>query len=137
MDARLVLIILAVSDLERAVAFYQAVFGWSRTADTPVYVEFVMSNGQRLGLYQREAFARNTGQLPPTVSLGAITATEVYLHTDDLLALIARLEASDARCLSALSRRDWGDVAAYFADLDGNVLVVARPDVTDAGARSG
>ena len=23
--------------------------------------------------------------------------------------------------------RDWGDEAAYFADPDGNVLVVARP----------
>jgi len=37
------------------------------------------------------------------------------------------LEAAGARLLSAAAPRDWGDEAAYFADPDGNVLVVARP----------
>jgi predicted enzyme related to lactoylglutathione lyase len=126
-EARLVLIILAVTDLPRAVAFYQAAFGWSRSADTPVYVEFQMTNGQRLGLYQREAFTRNTNQPPHQVPPGTITATEVYFHTDDPPGLIARLAAAGARCLSALAPRDWGDEAAYFTDLEGNVLVIARP----------
>ena len=137
MEARLVLIILAVSDLPRTVAFYQAVFGWSRSADTPVYVEFQMTNGQRLGLYQREAFTQNTHQSPHQVPPGTITATEVYFYTDDPPGLITRLEAAGARCLSGLSPRDWGDEAAYFADPDGNVLVIARPLVQNGNQSSG
>jgi uncharacterized glyoxalase superfamily protein PhnB len=86
-----------------------------------------MPGDQRLGLYERTAFGRNTGQAPGTTPDGALTGTELYFYPDDLRAAIARLEAAGARELSALAKRDWGDEAAYFADPDGNVLVVARP----------
>ena len=51
----------------------------------------------------------------------------LYLRVDDLPAAVDALEAAGARLLSAAAPRDWGDEAAYFADPDGNVLVVARP----------
>jgi uncharacterized glyoxalase superfamily protein PhnB len=41
--------------------------------------------------------------------------------------MVERLHSAGARALSPLGPRDWGDEAAYFADPDGNVLVVARP----------
>lgn len=37
--------------------------------------------------------------------------TQLYFYTDELTA----------------ARRDWGDEAAYFADPEGNILVIARP----------
>jgi uncharacterized glyoxalase superfamily protein PhnB len=40
---------------------------------------------------------------------------------------VNRLTAAGARVLSPVAPRDWGDDAAYFADPDGNVIVVARP----------
>ena len=61
------------------------------------------------------------------VPAGAITATELYLRVDDLAAAVEALAAAGARLLSPAAQRDWGDEAAYFADPDGNVLVVARP----------
>ncbi len=127
MAARHVLTILAVDDLERAAAFYDAAFGWRRQVDAPVYVELELPSGMRLGLYEREGFGRNTGRVPVRTPLGELSPTELYLHVDDLPAAISRLEAAGARPLSPLARRDWGDDAAYFADPDGNVLVVARP----------
>ncbi|HQY60126.1 MAG: VOC family protein [Myxococcales bacterium] len=126
MLVRHTLTILAVERLAESVAFYRAAFAWPEAVETPVYVELALPGGQRLGLYEREAFGRNTGQVPARVPAGALSTTELYLHADDLEAAIAALEAAGARCLSPRAPRPWGDEAAYFADPSGNVLVVAR-----------
>lgn len=120
------LVVLAVADLPRAVAFYRRAFGWGQRVDAPVYAELALPGGMRLGLYQREAFARNTGQAPSPVPPGALSATELYLHPPDLPATQAALEAAGARLLAPLAPRDWGEEVAYFADPDGNVLALAR-----------
>ena len=127
MTARHALTILAVEDLQRAVDFYEAAFGWPRIVSTPVYVELSLPAAMRLGLYQREGFARNTGQPPVRLPAGAIAATELYFYPDDLEDALGRVEAAGARKLSERAPRDWGDEAAYLADPDGNVLVLARP----------
>jgi predicted enzyme related to lactoylglutathione lyase len=127
MSARHALTILAVEDLQCAVAFYTSAFGWPQIVDAPVYAEFELPGVMRLGLYQREGYGRNTGQVPARLPAGEITGTELYLYPDDLAEAVQRLEAAGARKLSDLVARDWGDEAAYFADPEGNVLVVARP----------
>jgi len=127
MLVRHALTILAVSDLERAKRFYAAAFGWPRTVEVPVYVEHELPGGMRLGLYERTAFGANTGQVPAPIAAGALAPTELYFYADDVPAAMARLVAAGARELSPLSLRPWGDHAAYFADPEGNVLVVARP----------
>jgi lactoylglutathione lyase len=124
---RHVLTILAVGDREASLAFYIAAFGWPTRVEVPVYAEFELPDGRGLGLYQREGFAHNTNQAPMVVPEGAISGAEIYLHCDDLAAAIERIRAAGARELSPLAPRDWGDEAAYFADPDGNVLVLARP----------
>ena len=126
-ELRHVLTILAVEDLAASSAFYRAGFDWTPVVETPVYVEFALPGGQRLGLYQRDGFGRNTGQLPVRIGDGQLAPTELYFHTDDPDGAIARLERAGAHLLSPLAARDWGDQAAYFADPSGNVLVVARP----------
>lgn len=122
----LALIILAVSDLERSLAFYRRVFDWQQIVNAPSYVEFELPNDLRLGLYLREGFARNVGQTPLLVPESGLTSTEIYFQTDDLAGLIARLNQAGARQLGPLALRDWGDEAAYFADPDGNVIVAAQ-----------
>jgi len=124
---RHILTILAVDDLGRAAAFYRAAFGWTTSVDVPVYVEFELPGGQRLGVYRRDAFVRNTAAAVAPRPAHGTTATEVYLHCDDLDAAIAAIEAAGAPCLSPRALRDWGDEAAYYADPDGNVLVLASP----------
>ena len=109
----LMLTILAGRDLTQAINFYGDAFGWPQMVDTPAYAEFGV----------------NTGQVPVDTPGGALTGTELYFYADDrhdLEQAIARLEGAGARKLSALATRDWGDEAAYFADPDGNVLVMAR-----------
>jgi catechol 2,3-dioxygenase-like lactoylglutathione lyase family enzyme len=122
---RRLLLILAVEDLGRARRFWDAAFGWEVAAEVPVYVEYRVAPSLGLGLYARGGFARNTGIPPAAVPPGGIAATEVYLLVDDLPAAVRRLEAAGARLLSPAAAREWGDEAAYFADPDGNVVVVA------------
>lgn len=74
----LALIILAVSDLQRSLGFYRRVFDWQEAVNTPGYVEFQLPNDLRLGLYLREGFARNVGQMPLLVSEAGLTSTEVF-----------------------------------------------------------
>lgn len=141
MSTRHALTILAVEDLQRALAFYSAAFGWPQVVNVPVYAELALPEGMRLGLYQREGFGRNTGRAPARLPPGEIAPTELYFYPDDLEEAIQRLLAAGARKLSELAARDWGDEAAYFADPEGNVLVLARPleagvDGTPAGMRA-
>ncbi|MCA9664190.1 MAG: VOC family protein [Myxococcales bacterium] len=121
------LTILAVEDLAASDAFYRAAFGWSPAVETAVYVEYSLAGGQRIGLYQREGFGRNTGQAPTIVPPGELAPAELYFHVDDIQAATERMKQAGARELSPLGPRDWGDEAAYFADPSGNVLVLARP----------
>ena len=124
-EARHILTILAVEDLARSVAFYRTAFGWPTHVDVPVYVELTLPDGNGLGLYVKEAFARNVHQVPTLATAEKIGGTELYFRVDDLDAAIGQLEAAGATCLSPRAPRDWGDEAAYYADPDGNVLVVA------------
>ena len=124
---RHVLTILAVADLRLSIAFYTRAFGWPQTVDAPVYAELELPAGMRLGLYQREGFARNVGRAPAATPPGEIAPTELYFHVEDIEPAMTRLAAAGATRLAALAPRDWGDEAAYFADPDGNVLVLARP----------
>lgn len=119
------LLVLAVADLDRAKAFYEAAFGWEVSVVFPVYCEYRVAPGLGLGLYLRSAFSVNTGVTPTTVPAGAISSTELYIRVDDLPAAVARLEKAGARLLSPAAPRPWGEDAAYFADPDGNVVAVA------------
>ncbi len=123
---RVGLIILAVSDLPRAVTFYQQAFGWRQIVDVPVYAELVQSDGLRIGLYERHAYSLNTTLTPGEVPAGGITATELYLYTDAPESLIKRLDSLGAPQLSPLQIRSWEEEVTYYADPDGNVLAIAR-----------
>jgi predicted enzyme related to lactoylglutathione lyase len=127
-EVRLALLILAVEDLNRAIGFYRAAVGWVQTVDDAIYAEFALPGDQRLGLDARAGFERNIGQAPRTTARGEITSTEIYLYADDLAAAIARVEAAGAQTLSPRAQRAWGEEAAYFADPDGNVVVLAYPN---------
>lgn len=125
---RHVLTILAVEDLARSSDFYTRALAWTVQVEVPVYVELVGPLGMRLGLYERGSFAKVTGQMPTVAPPSTITATELYFYAeDDFDDALARVRAAGARLLSPVAPRPWGDEAGYFADPDGNVVVIARP----------
>jgi catechol 2,3-dioxygenase-like lactoylglutathione lyase family enzyme len=120
------LTIFGVRDVERSARFYEAAFGWRRVVDVPVYVEFAVPDGPRLGVYQRSGFAKNTGRPSAPSVPETTTATELYFRVADVDAAASAALAAGAELLSPRAPRDWGDEAAYVADPDGNVIVFAR-----------
>jgi predicted enzyme related to lactoylglutathione lyase len=131
---RHVLTILAVADLTRAARFYETVFGWRRSVDVPVYVQFATPDGPGLGVYARQNFARNTRRDAAPSVAGTTTATELYFLVEDVGAAVARALAAGAELLSPAAVRDWGDEVAYVADPDGNVLAFARAGHEEGGS---
>ena len=127
-ETRLALVIFAVQNVVRAARFYGEAFGWQPSVETPPYVELALPGGMRLGLYARERYTSNFGGIvAPVPARDTVSASELYIYATDLeQAMRAALKAG-ARLLAPLRRRDWGDEVAYFADLDANVLALARP----------
>ena len=121
------LTILYVKDLKAAAAFYDAAFGWRKSVDVPVYAEYRVNAGARLGLMPQGNTKHFLGE-----KLGAMKPSdgcprgEIYVQVRNAKAVIARLEKLGAKCTSPWAKRDWGDFASYFIDLDGYVLVVAK-----------
>jgi len=123
----LALTILYVRDLARAARFYDAAFCWPKSVNVPVYVEYRVNDGARLGLmpqgHTRHFLGEELGTRRPTDDC---PRAEVYLRVKDLDGAIARLDALGAVCTSPRAAKSWGDEAAYYLDHDGYVLAVAR-----------
>jgi catechol 2,3-dioxygenase-like lactoylglutathione lyase family enzyme len=120
-------VIFAVANVERAVAFYEAAFGWprNRRIDYSNYVEFHVDGGT-VGLYERSGFAEEVGAEPAALADGGVSSSYLYVRVDDVAAAAERLEAAGARPLSPLLERSWGERAAWFADPDGHLVAVAE-----------
>ena len=120
-------VVLSVSDLTRAVGFYEGVFGWPRNAriDFANYVELHPPEGGTLGLYERNGYAQQVGAEPAELN-GRVSPGYLYVHVDDVRATVGSLEAAGARPLKELAPQSWGEEAAWFADPDGNVVAVAQ-----------
>lgn len=119
-------IILAVDDLPRARAFYDAVLDWPVRIEAPVFVELGPPQGTGIGLYLRSGFALNPGATVLPSPSKRVSSTEIYLHLDDPAAAVVRAQAAGGRVLSPLSPRAWGETVAYVADPDGNVVALAQ-----------
>jgi predicted enzyme related to lactoylglutathione lyase len=126
-------VILAVSDVGRAVAFYERAFGWPRNEaiDYSNYVEFLVGGGA-LGLYERGAYGREVGAEPVAIDDGLVSPSYLYLRVDDVDDAVRRLTEAGATPLSPLSPRAWSERAAWFADPDGNVVAVAEGSLRDS-----
>src|ERR1043166_69382 len=87
-------LVLAVSDVDRAYAFYRGVFGWESHIGWPgEYEELVVTEDDRLGLYRRDGWAASAGAEPADLN-GHVSPAYLYVRVDDLAGTIARLPAA-------------------------------------------
>lgn len=120
-------LILYVADQARAARFYAGALGSAPRLDVPGMTEFDLDGGAVLGLMPEAGIKRLLGAaLPDPARAAGTPRAELYLLVEDPAAAHGRALAAGARELSPLSRRDWGDEAAYSLDLDGHVLAFAR-----------
>ena len=119
-------LILYVADQERSTAFYAAVLGLAPSLCVPGMTEFEIGMDVVLGVMPETGIRR---LLAPALDRVPVSASEcraeLYLVVDDPAAYHARALSAGAVELSALQRRDWGQVVAYSGDPDGYILAFA------------
>jgi len=122
-------VIFYVRDQVAATAFWQAVLDCPSALDVPGMTEFALGEQVVLGLMPETRIKSLLGpSLPDPASARGIPRAELYLVVPDPAAYHARARAAGATELSALTRRSWGDDAAYCLDPDGHVVAfAARP----------
>lgn len=118
--------ILYVQDQARSAAFYAQVLNQLPRLDVPGMTEFALGANCVLGLMPAAGIKRLLASLPDPTQGAGLPRAELYLHVNDPQAYHQRALEAGATELSALAKRDWGDMVAYSLDPDGHVLAFAQ-----------
>ncbi len=149
MEPRISLVTLGVDDLDRAVAFYEAM-GLERHERFTEGVAFFQMGGLILALWPREEMARDAGKAysPRPVPAVAVerkgergfvervlpdfSGVALAYNTrseDEVAEVLAMAKAAGGRVLKPAARAVWGGMQGYFEDSEGNLWEVAHnPD---------
>ncbi|GKY86713.1 VOC family protein [Sinisalibacter aestuarii] len=116
---RVTFITLAVADLARARAYYEAL-GWE--VETAMdEVAFYAMRGQKLGLFTLEGLAKETGRRVDDLRTGAMTLAQNQPSPEAVDAAFAHAVACGAAAVTAPFKTDWGGYSSYVADPDGHL----------------
>ncbi|MGP2491889.1 VOC family protein [Mesorhizobium sp. PUT5] len=123
MDPRISIVTIAVDDLDRAAAFYEAM-GLTRHRIKDG-VAFFQMGGAILSLFPRESAEADSGirfgEAPSRVYLAYNTRSD-----DEVDAVLAAAEHAGGRIVKPAGRAFWGGWYGYFADTEGNLWEVAH-----------
>ncbi|MBI2319133.1 MAG: VOC family protein [Betaproteobacteria bacterium] len=131
MKPRIKVITLAVSDLERSLAFYrdglglptQGIIGTEFEDGAVVFIH--MNEDLILALYPRAALAKDakvplSPPSPSELSLGHIVASKAEVD-----AIMRQAEKAGAQVTDPARERFWGGYSGYFQDPDGHLWEIA------------
>jgi catechol 2,3-dioxygenase-like lactoylglutathione lyase family enzyme len=150
MDQRINVITLAVSDLDRALAFYRDGLGLESSGivgtefagddDTPAgdIAMFNLEGNVILALYPRTELAKDAAiPLGPEES-GEFSIGHLVAARDDVDALLARARAAGGTLTEPPHERPWGIYSGYFRDLDGHLWeIIWNPRAETTAAPGG
>jgi catechol 2,3-dioxygenase-like lactoylglutathione lyase family enzyme len=122
MDQRLSLVTLGVADLDRSVAFYEAL-GWR--AGGPDGVAFFQLPGLVLALWSRAQLAEDS-VVTDEGGWGGVTLAYNVGAPAEVDAVLAEAEAAGARIGRAGAATFWGGYSGVFIDPDGHPWEVAH-----------
>ena len=124
MQPRISMITLGVKDLEASIAFYETGLGLPRMPSPPD-VAFFMLNGTWLGLYGREALAKDAGVPVEGRGFEAFALAHNVASEAEVDALIQEAVAAGAILVKTPQKVFWGGYSGYFKDPDGHLWEVA------------
>lgn len=120
------LVTLGVADLDRSVAFYEAL-GLVRRAKDAKGVAFFMAGGVVLSLYPRHELAADAGVVDGRAgAFGGIALACNRANRADVDATLIRAVAAGGRALRPAQATFWGGYSGYVADPDGYLWEVAH-----------
>jgi hypothetical protein len=128
--ARLSIVTLGVDDLDRSIAFYEAL-GWARRPSSiEGSIAWFGTADTHVGLFPWDELAVDAA-LPagPRAPFGGITLAINVESPEAVEAALADAVAAGASLLKPATVADWGGVSGYFADPDGHPWEIAyNPD---------
>ena len=128
--ARLSIVTLGVDDLDRSIAFYEAL-GWARRPSSiEGSIAWFGTADTHLGLFPWNELAVDAA-LPaaPRAPFGGITLAINVESPEAVETALADAVAAGASLLKPATLADWGGVSGYFADPDGHPWEIAyNPD---------
>lgn len=124
MEQRLTLVTLGVADLERAVAFYDAL-GWRRSVRDAPGVAFYQAGSIAFSLYPRTELAKDAGVSPDGGGFPGFALAHNVRSREEVDTTLAEAEAAGATIIKPAAEAFWGGYSGYFADPDGFLWEVA------------
>jgi len=127
MEQRLSLVTLGVADLDRALAFYEGVLGWTAAVRLPGVVFFDLG-GLVFSLYPHAELARDMHLAQPIASGGyeGFALAHNLRSEPEVDALFAHLRQCGVTIVKPPRKAEWGGYSGYFADPDGHRWEVAH-----------
>ncbi len=142
---RIDVITLAVTDLERSLAFYREGLGLdspgvigtefpgNETTPAGAVAMFQLQGGLILALYPRTELAKDAGiPLGPPAS-GEFSIGYLVRTREEVDAVLARAAAAGATLTGAPHDRPWGIYSGYFRDPDGHLWEIVWNPEQEAG----
>jgi catechol 2,3-dioxygenase-like lactoylglutathione lyase family enzyme len=125
MEQRLTLVTLGVADLERSIAFYEAL-GWRRAMRAAPGVAFFQLGGIGLSLYPLADLAEDAGiAAEPLPRFRGVTLAYNVREREEVDRVAAAMEAAGGTLVKAPEEKFWGGYGAYAADPDGHLWEIA------------
>jgi uncharacterized protein len=124
MEARISLITLGVTDLERSIRFYRDGLGLPMRAGSEG-VAFFETKGTWLALYPRQALAADAKQDPEGHGFTGFTLAHNVRSKDEVDLLITHASSAGGETVKQAQDTEWGGYSGYFKDPDGFLWEVA------------
>ena len=124
MKPRISMITLGVTDMARSVRFYEEGLGFPRMESAPD-VAFFTLNGTWLGLFGRDALAKDAGVPPESSGFSGMALAHNLDSPEEVDKVLAHALAAGATLKKKAQDRFWGGYSGYFSDPDGYLWEVA------------
>ena len=125
MEPRISIVTLGVHDLERAIAFYEAM-GLVAGMKVPGDVAFFQMGGVLLALWPRDKLALDAGIDPDGHGFRGTALAYNTRSEAEVGDVLARAQDAGGRIVKPAQRAFWGGWYGYFADTEGNLWEVAH-----------
>lgn len=125
MKPRINLITLGVEELERSIAFYEAL-GFPRFPYESEGIAFFQLQGTWLALYPKQALAQDAGLTGESSGIPGFTLAHNLASREEVDGAMSEALDAGARLLKPAEETFWGGYAGCFADPDGFIWEVAH-----------